>query len=235
MTERAQQLHATAENQISELITLISTLDDASAAAAMSRPREARRRNHRRVRRAHTARQLSADRRVRQAGDWTSADTRNRAGTPVIASPVPPRLRPRTPRPRRWRRPTRQRVHSRQNRSACRHRAALSLGRWPRSDCCADRPPTGRDPTQGQLQILRRETHPRTGPRQPPQAPKPPARRPHSRHRISARRQRVCESGSRVIAYVWPPTLADPHNSRRSPWSATESPVAPLSPHAGRG
>ena len=95
MTERAEQLFATAEGQIGELIEHALNPRSGRAAPAVPRPREARRRNDRCGRQAH-GRQLPADRRLRaDQRPHVSLGPPNRAGR-ASHPEIPPRPRPRT-------------------------------------------------------------------------------------------------------------------------------------------
>ena len=197
MTERAHELSATADGQIGELIELLSTLDQAALAPAVPRPREARRRNDRRGRPPH-GRQLPADRRRSCRPATGCRTTTSRPGPALIASPdssahsaTDPKTTPHTD-------------HgadqhddgytARQHRPRRRGRAALSLARHARPDRRAHRQPAGHGPTEGQLPLLRRATHPRTGPRRPAQAPSPPAQSAQRRARLNAARERCRET-----------------------------------------
>ena len=102
MTERGEELHATADGQIAELIGLMSTLDEATLAPAVPRPGEARRRDRRRVRAAH-GRQLPADRGLRPDQRPNVRRARTDPARRSSHPSVPPRPRPRTRRPRRTR------------------------------------------------------------------------------------------------------------------------------------
>ncbi len=102
--------------------------------------------------------------------------------------PPGPRSRPHRPRRRRGRR-RRSRGPTRRGelRPAVSDPAAGGRAREARSSRRAHRRTARRGPPQGQLQVLRRATNPRAGPRESPEAPAPPDRRAQSNASVNSR------------------------------------------------